>query len=86
VATPYLHDLERRVKLRHEDQALEVCKGIVLEFYRAEHRGFELLKYAEDSPAELASHAVEIWRRRRHYTFPRNFVEKYTPNWARLVR
>jgi hypothetical protein len=29
---------------------------------------------------------VEIWRRRRHYTFPRNFVEKYTPNWARLVR
>jgi hypothetical protein len=87
VATPYLHDLERRVKLRHEDQALEVCKGIVLGFYRAEHRGFELLEYAEDSPAELASHAVEIWRRRRrHYTFPRNFVEKYTPNWAWLVR
>ena len=24
VATPFLHDLERRVKLRHEDQALEV--------------------------------------------------------------
>jgi hypothetical protein len=35
VATPYLHDLERRVKLRHEDQALEVCKGIVLGLYRA---------------------------------------------------
>jgi hypothetical protein len=87
VATPYLHDLERRVKLRHEDQALEVCKGIVLGFYRAEHRGFELLEYAEDSPSELASHAVEIWRRRRrHCTFPRNFVEKYTPNWAWLVR
>ena len=27
VATPYLHDLERRVKLRHEDQALEVCSS-----------------------------------------------------------
>jgi hypothetical protein len=25
-------------------------------------------------------------RRRRHCTFPRNFVEKYTPNWAWLVR
>jgi hypothetical protein len=80
-------NVERRVKLRHEDQALEVCKGIVLGFYRAEHRGFELLEYAEDSPSELASHAVEIWRRRgRHCTFPRNFVEKYTPNWAWLVR
>ena len=54
VVTPYFHDLERRVKLRHEDEALEVCKGIVLGLYRAEHRGFELLEYAEDSPSELA--------------------------------
>jgi hypothetical protein len=61
VATPYFNDLERRVNLRHEDQALDVCKGIVLGFYRAEHRGFELLEYAEDSPSELASHAAEIW-------------------------
>jgi hypothetical protein len=81
VVTPYFHDLERRVKLRHEDEALEVCKGIVLGLYRAEHRGFELLEYAEDSPSELASHVVEIWRRRRRRcTFPRNFVEKYAPN------
>jgi hypothetical protein len=87
VVTPYFHDLKRRVKLRHEDEALEVCKGIVLGLYRAEHRGFELLEYAEDSPSELAGHAVEIWRRRRRdWTFPRNFVEKYTPDWAWLVR
>ena len=87
VVTPYFHDLERRVKLRHEDEALEVCKGIVLGLYRAEHRGFELLEYAEDSPSELAGQAVEIWRRRRRdRTFPRNFVETYTPNWAWLVR
>ena len=87
VVTPYFHDLERRVKLRHEDEACEICKGIVLGLYCAEHRGFELLEYAEDSPPELAGHAVEIWRRRRRdWTFPRNFVEKYTPNWAWLVR
>jgi hypothetical protein len=87
VVTPYLHDLERRVKLRHEDEALEVCKGVVWGLYRAEHRGFELLEYAEDSPSELAGQAVDIWRRRRRdWTFPRNFVEKYTPNWAWLVR
>jgi hypothetical protein len=87
VVTPCFHDLERRVKLRHEDEALEVCKGVVLGLYRAEHRGFELLEYAEDSPSELAGQAVDIWRRRRRdCTFPRNFVEKYTPNWAWLVR
>lgn len=85
--TPYFHDLERRVKLRHDAEALEVCKGMVLGLYRAEHRGFELFEYAEDSPSELAGQAVEIWRcRRRDCTFPRNFVEKYTPKWARLVR
>jgi len=77
----------RRVKFRHEAEALEVCKGIVLGLYRAEHRGFELLEYAEDSPSELAGQALEIWRRRRRdCTLPRNFVEKYTPNWAWLVR
>jgi hypothetical protein len=43
VVTPYFRDLERRVKLRHEDEALDVCKGIVLGLYRAEHRSFELL-------------------------------------------
>jgi hypothetical protein len=87
VVTPYLHDLGRRVKLGHDDEALEVCRGIVLGLYRAEHRGFELLQYAEESPSELAGHAVEIWRRkRRHCAFPRDFVEKYTPNWAWLVR
>jgi ribonuclease HepT-like protein len=80
-------DLERRVKLRHEDEALDVCKGIVLGLYRAEHRSFELLEYAEDSPSELAGRAVEICRRRRReWTFPHTFVEKYTPNWAWLVR
>ena len=87
VVTPYFHDLERRVKLRHEDEALEVCKGIVLGLYRAAHRSFELLEYAEDSPSELAGRAVEIWRRRRReWAFPHQFVEKYTPNWAWLVR
>jgi len=50
VVTPYFHDLEWRVKLRHEDEALDVCKGIVLGLYRAQHRSVELLEYAEDSP------------------------------------
>lgn len=85
--TPYFHDLDRRVKLRHENEAGELCKGIVLGLYRAEQRGFELLEYAEDCPSELAGHAVDIWqRRRRNYVLPRTFIEKFTPDWDWLVR
>ena len=84
---PYFHDLERRVKLRHENEATALCKGIVLGLYRAEQRGFELLEYAEDCPSELAGHAVDIWqRRRRNCAFPRTFIEKFTPEWDWLVR
>ena len=85
--TPYVHDLERRVKLGREDEAVEVCKGIVFGLYRAEHTGFELLEYAEDRPSELAAHVVDIWRRRRRMdTLPSDFVEKFTPDWEWLVR
>jgi repressor LexA len=86
VVAPYINDLERRVKLRHEDEALQVCSGIVAGLYRAEQRGFELYEYAEDAPSELAGHAVDIWRRRRrNCAFPRHFVETFTPDWDWLA-
>ena len=82
---PYLRDLERRMKLRHEDEAFELCKGIIAGLYRAKRSGFEVLEYAEDCPSEIAGQAVEMWRRRNH-TLPRNFVEKFAPEWDWLVR
>ena len=87
VTAPYFRDLERRVKLRHEDEATALCKGIVLGLYHAEQRGFELLEYAEDVPAELAGQAVAIWqRRRRNVSLPRTFIETFTPEWDWLAR
>ena len=87
VTAPYFRDLERRVKLRHEDEATALCKGIVLGLYRAEQRGFELLEYAEDGPSELAGQAVAIWqRRRRNVSLPRRFIETFTPEWDWLAR
>jgi len=87
VTAPYFRDLERRVKLRHEDEATAICKGIVLGLYRAEQRGFELFEYAEDVPAELAGQAVAIWqRRRRNVSLPRTFIETFTPEWDWLAR
>jgi hypothetical protein len=85
--TPYFDDLERRVKLRHENEAIEICQGMVLGLYRAEQHGFELREYAEDCPSELAAHAVDLWqRRRRHCTLPPSFIEKFTPDWDWLLR
>lgn len=85
--SPFFQDLERRVTLRHEDEATEVCKGIVVGLYRAELGGFELFEYAEDGPSELASQAVAIWRRRRRTCkLPRAFVEQFAPGWDWLLR
>ncbi|MEP7305925.1 MAG: hypothetical protein ABJA98_10445 [Acidobacteriota bacterium] len=84
---PYLDDLERRIKLRRDGEALEVCAGIVAGLYRAERSGSELLEYAEDCPSEIAGQAVDRWRRRRRdRTLPRTFVEKFAPEWEWLVR
>jgi hypothetical protein len=84
---PYLEDLERRIQLRHEEEAFEICKGIVGGLYRAERSASELLEYAEDCPSEIAGQAVDMWRRRRRdRRFPREFVKKFTPEWDWLVR
>jgi hypothetical protein len=84
---PYLDDLERRTKLGHEEEAGEVCKGIVVGLYRVEQGGFELLEYAEDCASEIAGQAVDMWRRRRRdRVLPRTFVQKYAPAWTWLVR
>lgn len=87
VTAPYFRDLERRVKLGHEDEATALCEGIVLGLYRAEQRGFDLLEYAEDGPSEFAGKAVAIWqRRRRNVSLPRTFIETFTPEWDWLAR
>ena len=83
---PYVRDLERRVKLQHEDEATELCQGIVLGLYRAEQSGFELLEYADECPSQLAGHAVDKWRGRRQQTLPRAFVQKFTPDWDWLLK
>jgi hypothetical protein len=74
------------VKLRRDADAHEVCGGIVAGLYRAEQRGLELFEYAVDSPAELASHAVGLWRGRRTVGLSPEFLERYAPEWDWLLR
>ena len=60
---PFLDDLKRRVDLGLEDEALEMCKGLVLGFYRLDHEGGgELLQWAPEFTVETAAYALEVWR------------------------
>ena len=96
---PFLDDLKRRVDLGLEGEALEICKGLVLGFYRLDHEvGGELLKWAPEFTVETAAYALEIWhdgaRReqfRRHRSgpkravLPEDFVDQFVPDWAGMI-
>lgn len=97
---PYLEDMKRKLELGLEPEALEICKGIVLGLYRFHKRGSELRDYAPEFPEEHAAWAVDIWRaggdedkaaRRarplagKGPTFPRDFVDRFVPEWAWLA-
>ena len=88
--TPFLDDLRRRLDLRLGDEALEMCKGLVLGCYRLEHEGGgELLEYASEFPAETAAYAVESWRDGsgglKRTVLPGDFVEQFVPEWADMI-
>lgn len=84
---PHLEDLQRRLRLKREEEALEVCKGIVAGLYRAEQNKTEFMHHAEDAPSEYAAQAVEMWRRRnRRREFPITFAKRFAPDWDWLIR
>ena len=83
-----------------EVEALEICKGSVLGFYRLDHEGGgELLQWAPEFTVETAAYALEICRdgtrleqspphrggRRKRSVLPENFVEQFVPDWAGMI-
>ncbi len=85
---PFRDDMKRYLELGLEEQARELCQGILLGLYRV--RGGEkndVLNWAPDFPGEAAGHAFEVWSqttpagksgKRR---LPRSFVAEYIPEW-----
>ena len=59
---PFVSEMKRYLELGLEEQARQVCQGILLGLYRAENAGGnEILDWAEDFPAESAGCALEDW-------------------------
>lgn len=59
---PFTADIQRRIELRLEADALEICKGTVLGLYRVGHSGGgPVAEWAPDFPAEAAGNAIDAW-------------------------
>ncbi len=98
---PFLEDMKRRRGLGHEDQALEVCKGVILGLYRIEQEGeSEVVAVAPDALSEQAGWTLSIWRKdakkgkaRRRVSkkraaeriFPKAWAMRFVPEWASFL-
>jgi hypothetical protein len=94
---PFIEDLQRYVELGLEQEALEVCKGILVGLYRCRDlEGHEVLEHAPDFAVHAAGDALATWRRtqrvvdgrrfrRQRPDFPIGFVRSRIPEWRGLV-
>lgn len=99
VITPYFERVQKLFRKKDEQNALTMCKAIILALYRLKHSDYfsELEEYAEDCPEETADWAARLWRSagneeragdRRFYadiTIPEDFVHQYVPEWDWLL-
>lgn len=75
---PFLRDLERRIQLGREPEALAICQGVLLGLYRVEQaEGDEFLEgHAPDHLGEAAAFVVETWKRGRGREKPRGPLDR----------
>lgn len=91
---PFVEDMKRHLGLGLDEEAFEICKGIVLGLYQCRNAsGDEFLGWASDFPAEAAGNAVADWigagKQGASGNQPgpnrvlllREFVDKHVPEW-----
>ena len=90
---PFVEDMKRHLGLGLDEEAFEICKGIVLGLYQCRNAsGDEFLDWASDFPAEAAGNAVD-WigagkqgasgspAGPNRVLLLRQFVDKHIPEW-----
>ena len=91
---PYLEDMKRHLSLGLDDEAFEICKGIVLGLYQCRDESVDdFLTWASDFPKEAAGDTVANWvaagkqgssgklRGKDRALLLREFVDKHVPEW-----
>jgi hypothetical protein len=75
---PFVRDLERRVRLGRDAEALALCKGTLLGLYRVDQEqgdGF-LDGYAPDVLSDMAAWVAQTWRKRGGRARPRRAQDR----------
>jgi hypothetical protein len=95
---PFVEDMKRHLGLGLDEEAFEICKGIVLGLYQCRNASAdEFLGWEPDFPAEAAANALERWlsgggrkpraqsvaTRRR--VFPKDFIGAHVPEWREML-
>lgn len=93
VVAPFVEDMKRYLELGLEDQAREICQGILLGLYRVRD-GCEndVVGWSPDFPIEMAGQALEVWNKANKAGGPGGrqlsveFVAEHIPEWNWVIK
>lgn len=93
VVEPFVDDMKRYLDLGLEEQARELCQGILLGLYRVRD-GCEndVLNWSPDFPAESAGQALEVWSKANEAggqggrQLSGEFVAEHIPEWNWVIK
>ena len=90
---PFVDDMKRHLELGLEEQALDLCQGILLGLYRVREKSDDdILNWAPDFPAEKAGDALGVWAnfgrtgRKAGRRLPPEFVAEHIPEWKWVLQ
>lgn len=93
VVKPFIDDMKRYLELGLEEQARELCQGILLGLYRVRD-GCEndVVGWSPDFPAEMAGQALEAWSEANRAggqggrQLSGDFVAEHIPEWNWVIK
>jgi len=95
---PFVEDRKRHLGLGLDEEAFEICKGIVLSLYQCRNASAdEFLGWAPDFPNEATANALECWLSgcgrkpsaqsvaTKRCVFPQDFIGAPVPEWREML-